>query len=240
MSGQRRTKTRDRERRRQEREAREREAQKAAARKRRLELGGGVAIAVAMVGGIAIAMQGGGASSTTGTPVKPVGGLPVPPQRIADLDRAVTAAGCVLREFESEGQDHTDDARRATDFKTNPATSGAHHPVWAQDGYYRPGDEPGLGHWVHALEHGRVLFQYRRDLSLRRERQLRTLFAEDVKGSGGAYHALMFRNNTTMRPAVAAVAWTRSVTCSTVNDRTFDALRAFREKFVDRAPEKVP
>jgi hypothetical protein len=54
------------------------------------------------------------------------------------------------------------------------------------------------------------------------------------------YHMLMFENTTNMPYAVAATAWTHSLTCPTMNDKVFDALRAFRAQYIDKGPEKVP
>ena len=39
---------------------------------------------------------------------------------------------------------------------------------------------------------------------------------------------------------VAAVAWTHILGCKTMNDRVFDAFRAFGERFVDKGPELIP
>jgi hypothetical protein len=50
---------------------------------------------------------------------------------------------------------------------------------------------------------------------------------------------LLFPNTTNMDAAVAATAWDHSITCPTVTDKTWDALRAFREAHIDRGPEKV-
>jgi hypothetical protein len=39
---------------------------------------------------------------------------------------------------------------------------------------------------------------------------------------------------------VAAVAWTHFLGCPTMNDKVFDAMRAFRTRFVDKGPELIP
>jgi hypothetical protein len=51
---------------------------------------------------------------------------------------------------------------------------------------------------------------------------------------------LLFENNTNMPYEVAATAWTHIMGCKTVNDKTWDALRAFRDRFVDKGPELIP
>jgi hypothetical protein len=43
-----------------------------------------------------------------------------------------------------------------------------------------------------------------------------------------------------MESAVAATAWGHSVTCPAMNDKVFDALRAFRTSFINKGPEVVP
>ena len=40
--------------------------------------------------------------------------------------------------------------------------------------------------------------------------------------------------------AVAATAWQHLLGCKTFNDRTFDALRAFRAQYAGKGPESVP
>ena len=48
------------------------------------------------------------------------------------------------------------------------------------------------------------------------------------------------QNNTKMPFEVAAVAWRHYVGCPKFTDKSIAALRAFREVYVDTAPEKVP
>jgi hypothetical protein len=49
----------------------------------------------------------------------------------------------------------------------------------------------------------------------------------------------LFQNNTNMPYEVAATAWTQLIGCKTVNDKTWDALRAFRDRFTDKGPELI-
>lgn len=231
------------ERRRREREERERAERNAAKRKQLGQIVAGVVVVAAVVIGIVLAASGsgnGGGSDDEAVQAAPPSPLTPPPQRETDLKKAVAAAGCAFREFESEGQDHVGDQLTIENYETNPPTSGAHNPVPATDGYYPPGSEPELRNWVHSLEHGRILLQYNPRLPQRRVRQLQGLYNEDVRQSGNRYHMIMLRNNTNMKYAAAAVSWTRYVVCNQVNDRTFDAFRIFRDQFVDEAPEQVP
>jgi hypothetical protein len=233
----------EKERRKAERLEREAAEASAARRKRMAQIVGGVVVAAAIVGGVVFAAAGGG-DNEGGDPDEPSrvaeGGLPIPPQREANLQRAVRAAGCTFREFESEGQTHVTETRTARDYETNPPTSGDHNPVPAEDGVYDPANAPAIQNWVHTLEHGRILLQYKPGTPQRRIRQLQTLFNEPVADGPEGYHMVLMQNNSNMPFQVAAVAWTRYVGCDEFTDRTWDALRAFRDLYVDKAPEQVP
>jgi hypothetical protein len=146
------------------------------------------------------------------------------------------AAGCSLRTFPEEGRSHIDGPGT---WKTNPPTSGEHSPIAAEDGIYAPGSPPPTEQWVHSLEHGRVLLQYRPGSSERRIDALTAIARERFHGRAG-YHLLLFENTTAMPFAVAAVSWRRYVGCPGFNARTKDALRAFRTAYVDHAPEQIP
>ncbi len=56
----------------------------------------------------------------------------------------------------------------------------------------------------------------------------------------GGYHLLLFENGTNMPFAVAATAWDQQLGCPTMNPQVFDAIRAFRDEYIDKGPEKVP
>ncbi|MBA3327798.1 MAG: DUF3105 domain-containing protein [Solirubrobacterales bacterium] len=232
----------EKERRKAERLERERAEAGAARRKRLAQIVGGVIVAAAIVAGIVFAAAGGDGGGDDSSEPSQQGerGLPIPAQRETDLQKAVRAAGCTFKEFESEGQTHVNETLTPADFKTNPPTSGQHDPVPAEDGVYEPAGAPAFRNWVHTLEHGRILLQYKPGTPQPRVRQLRTLFNEPVAGGPEGYHLVLMQNDTDMPFQVAAVAWTRYVGCKEFTDRTFDALRAFRDLYVDKAPEQVP
>ena len=233
----------EKERRKEERLRLEREAAARDKRRRAVQLGGAVAVVIAVIAGAVIASttRGGSADTTDAADAADPNPDPVPLPRAQreDLAAAVKAAGCTLGQFADEGQEHVAETTVPT-YKTNPPTSGDHFQVAAEDGQYSPGSPPPTGNWVHSLEHGRVLLQYRPGTPPRRIGQLRTLFDEPYGGGPAGYHTLLLENTTQMPFAVAAVTWTRYVGCDRFTDRTFDALRAFRERFVDQAPEQVP
>ena len=209
------------------RERLEREAaeQKAAKRKRLVQIVGGVVVGAVVVVGVVLVIAGGGKDDgrDEGT-----------------LNAAAKTAGCVVRSFPDEGAAHVTKTLTIKDFKTNPPTSGDHNVNPAQDGVYAPGNEPELQNWVHTLEHGRILFQYKPGTPAPRIAQLQTLFNEPVLDSGNGYHSVLMQNNTKMPFEVAAVAWRHYVGCPKFSDQAIEAMRAFREVYVDQGPEQVP
>ncbi len=209
------------------RERLEREAaeQKAAKRKRLLQIVGGVVVGAVIVVGVVLALAGGGGDDGRDD---------------ADLTASAKAAGCTVKSFPDEGAAHVTKKLTVKDFKTNPPTSGDHNVTPAQDGVYAPGNEPEIQNWVHTLEHGRILFQYKPGTPAGRITQLQKLFNEPVLDSGNGYHSVLMQNNSQMPFAVAAVAWRHYIGCPEFNDKVFDAMGDFREVYVDTAPEQIP
>ncbi len=225
--------------RREEREAQQRAAEQAGKRKRLVMIGGAITAAIAViVVGVVLAAGGGGddemAVGSTGASAE---GAPIPEQQEKDFDAAVKAAGCTFTEHPNEGSTHQSEP--FDDYKTNPPTSGTHNPEPAPDGIYEPGNSPDVNNWVHTLEHGRVIIQYKPGTPERQINQLRTLAGENVNGSPG-YHMVLMENNSDMEHQLAVVTWTRSLTCDEITDKTFDAVRVYRDRWVDKAPEFVP
>ncbi len=229
----------EKEQRKRERLERERAAAQAAKRKRLAQMVGGAIVVLAVLAGVVFAATNSGGGDD-GPSSSSDSGVPIPSQREDDLEKAVMAAGCTLKAFPDEGQQHVSDALTAKDYKTNPPTSGNHNPTPAQDGIYDPGNSPKLENWVHTLEHGRIILMYKPGTPMRRVQQLETLFSEPVAGGPEGYHMVLMENNTEMPFAVAAVAWRNHVGCPQFDDRVFDAFRAFRDRYVDKAPEQVP
>lgn len=230
----------EKERRRQERLEREQaEARKASVR-RRLQLVAAGVLGIALIGGIVAAIASSGGSGGDSGPTEAKASARIPARTITDFDEAVKVSGCTYRHYPSEGREHlSSDTATFDKYKTNPPTSGTHRPTAADDGVYAPDNPPATENAVHALEHGRVEFQYSPKAPAQVRDQLQTLLNEKVKGVAG-YHALLFENQTDMPYEVAATAWTQSLTCKTMNDKVFDAMRAFRERFTDKGPELIP
>jgi Protein of unknown function (DUF3105) len=230
----------EKERRRQERLERERREAAAAARRKRLQLVGGGVLAVAAIAAVVVAIMaaaGGDDEQEASAPSsEAAANVRLPEQATSDINDAAKAAGCTLTNPEFEGQNHEDKQFKASDYQTNPPTSGNHTPDWYDDGVYEPGTTPSLGMLVHTLEHGRIDVQYKPGTPADVVAKLDALLAEQSNG----YHMLLFQNTTGMDAQIAATAWGHSLTCPKFNDQVFDALRTFRNQFIDKGPEDVP
>jgi hypothetical protein len=231
----------EKERRKLERIERERAEAAAAKRKRLLMTAAGAVVAAVAVVAIVLAVSSGNKDASGGSSdADAVPAAAIPARKITNLQAAAKAAGCEVREFAEEGRDHIADNETFNGYKTNPPTSGTHHNTPAQDGTYTAGTEPAKESWVHTLEHGRILLQYKPGTPKLVIGQMQTLFNEKVKDGPEGYHMVLLRNNTKMPYQVAAVAWRSYIGCNEVDDKTWDALRAFRDTYVDKGPEAVP
>ena len=211
----------EKERRRRERLEAEQAAQRSASRKRVLAIGGGAVLVIAVIGAIAVIALAGGGDKTANT---------------SNLAADAKAAGCTFNSYKSEGREHT---TGKVQYKTNPPTSGSHNPTPAQDGLYAPGNEPAPENAVHSLEHGRIEFQYKPGTSKADVAKFRKLAEEELNGTPG-YHVLMFENNTKMPTQFALVAWTKLLTCDTLDAKSMDVMRQFRKAYTDKGPELIP
>src|SRR3954452_13777909 len=211
----------EKERRRRERMEAEEAAQRAASRKRMLQIGGGGILAIAVIAAIAGVALAGGGSKKADTSI---------------LAADAKAAGCTFGSFKSEGRGHTTGKVK---YKTNPPTSGNHNPTPAQDGIYAPGTEPAPENFVHSLEHGPIEFEYKPGTSKADVAKLQNLAEEKLNGTPG-YHVLMFQNNTKMPSQFALAAWTKSLTCNTLDAKSIAVMRRFRKAYTDKGPELIP
>ena len=231
----------EKERRRQERLEREAKEQKSASNRRRLQLVGGAVLALAAVAAVVVALitvigggDGDGPRQIQGDDARREAAS-LPTQKETDVEAAAKAAGCKLTNPEYEGAGHQERKFTPADYKTNPPTSGDHFPTWYEDGVYEPGTTPDLGQLVHTLEHGRINVQYKKGTPADVVRQLEAFVAENE-----GYHMLLYENTTNMPSQVSATAWTHSLTCDQMNPQVFDAMRTFRDEYIDKGPEKIP
>jgi hypothetical protein len=231
----------EKEARRRERLERERREAAAAARRKRLQLAGGALLGLAALAAVvvaaAIGFGGGNDEQEAQAPSDSASAaIKLPAQATSDYEAAAKAAGCRLENPAYEGADHAEKNFKASDYKTNPPTSGTHFPEWYDDGVYEPGTTPNLGMLVHTLEHGRIDVQYKKGTPKATVAKLEALLNEQNEG----YHMLLFQNTTDMPYEVAATAWTHSLVCPSMNDKVFDAIRTFRARYIDKGPENVP
>ncbi|MCP9489607.1 MAG: DUF3105 domain-containing protein [Solirubrobacteraceae bacterium MAG38_C4-C5] len=231
----------------QRKAAREQAAREEAARAKRarlLQFGvGGLLVAAILAGLILLGTtsgEGGGDEPIAADDSEAVADVQLPPQRFEELEAAVEASGCVLEEAEDQGGQHLTESVPLDYYNTNPPSSGNHNPVPAQDGVYPAGSAPEHEAWIHSLEHGRIVFQYRPGTEQEQIDTLRALTQETVLGAPGGYHTLVMENNTEMPYAFAAVNWTRFLGCEEMSPASIDAMRLFREEYTDDAPERVP
>ena len=228
----------EKERRRQERLAQEESERKAHARTRRLQLAGGALLAVAAVVAVVVAVASGGGTSSSDGPSpsdSASSSVKLPVRKTSDLATAAKAAGCVVKSFPLEGREHT---TATVTYHTNPPTSGNHNPNPSEDGFY-PNGAPPKERNVHALEHGRVEVQWKPGTPKKVIDTLVALFNEPLKGKSG-YHELLYENNTGMPFQVAAASWQHYLGCPKWNQNVIDAIRAYREQYVDKGPEFIP
>lgn len=223
--------------RREERQRAEAAAAASQTRAQRLRYLIGGLLALALVAGAVVLATGGDdtGGGEDGAPVASSGGdgAPIPEPVERDLAAAAEKAGCKVTSPAILPSNHVEGAVK---YPEKPPTSGDHSETPALDGIYATGQEPGPEGWLHALEHGRVAFLYKQGSPPELVGQLETLASEPLNGKDG-YKSLLLQDTTGMTPAVAAVGWGQLISCPKRSDAMFDALRAFRVKYVDQGPE---
>ena len=230
---------------RRERERREAEARASAQRKRLVGIGGAVVLAVVAIAVVVVVASGGGDSSGSGSvkgsgDVFPSGGS-VPKQKVFDLTKAASAAGCDLSSNKATSRDHITNLNQKLPYKQNPPNSGKHYAVPADDGLYNS-TPPKDVQLVHNQEHGRVVIWAKPSLPRSARQQIRALFDEDS-------YQMVVVQRTNMPDALAATAWGAdptplgtgySMACPSWNESIIDALRAFRDEHRSNGPEPIP
>jgi hypothetical protein len=219
-----------------------------AKRDQRIRLFGGIGIAAVAVVAVAIAIIAGGAGgkSGAGTPIKQAdtSGVKLPAAKTTNLAAAIKAAGCTTVDTPDsiartdQNRTHVQAGTKVS-YATNPPSYGPHYPAPASDGVYKAGDVPATGFLVHALEHGRIEYQYRPDTPASQVKELQALFNEQDGNWTPGQMLLLYPNPTKMPYAVAATAWGHVLGCKTFNQRVFDAFRAFRLTYTDQGPEQL-
>lgn len=140
----------------------------------------------------------------------------LPPVRETELTRAVRAAGCEIR------TDRGPDA-------LNPPVDGPRGAA-AEPGVYDP--PPAPDEIVGALRRGLIVIHYRRGID---EQLVHTL--EAVQGAVPE-GTIVAPNATRMPYEVAATSWRRLLGCARFSERSLDAVRLFRGRFIGRGPDE--
>ncbi len=231
------------ERLRREREERERQVRAAQQRKKMVGYGvaGALVVAVTIAAGVLLAGGGGGGGGgdAQAAEVWPDGGS-VPEQKVFDVAPAAQAAGCALKDVKATSREHTTSLSTRVKYTTNPPTSGKHYEIPAQDGIY--GQAPQDEQLVHAQEHGRVIIWAKPSLPEDQRAALRALVDEDS-------YQMFLVPRANMPYPLAVTAWDadpapngtgKMMTCTKIDDQTYDAIRAFRDEHRSQGPEPVP
>ena len=227
---------------RREREARERQARAGERRKKLIGYGLGGLLALAALVVVVVLATGGdeAGGDAAAAQVFPDGGS-FPEQTEFEVRPAAEAAGCELRNPKGSGSlNHTTDPAERVDYSTNPPTTGRHYEIPAEDGIY--GQAPTDEALVHGMEHGRVILWVKPNLPEEQRANIRALVDDDP-------YQMFLVPRSNMPYAVAATAWNadptpngtgRMLVCDEVNDKTFDALAAFRDEHRSQGPEPIP
>ncbi len=227
---------------RREREEREQQARAAEQRKKMVGYGAAAAIAIVAVAvGILLLTGGEDAGSGPGNAgnVFPDGGS-FPEQKVFDVGPAAKAAGCQLQTKKGTARGHTTSLSDRVKYNTNPPTTGRHYEIPAQDGIY--GEAPQDEQLVHNMEHGRVIIWVKPSLPAKQRADIRAMVEDDP-------YQMVLVPRKNMPYAVAATAWDADpapngtgelLLCNDVNDKTFDALQAFRDEHRSQGPEPIP
>ena len=164
--------------------------------------------------------------------------MKLPPQQTSDLDEAAKAAGCTVDPRRVRGRGPRGEGLQAVRLPDEPADLRRALPRVVRRRRLRPGHraEPR-----DARAHARARADQRPVLGKG------TPAAEGRQARGaapGAERGATTCSCTRTRPggnaAVAATAWTQSLTCPEMNDQVFDAIRSFRARYTDKGPETVP
>ncbi|HEX2070651.1 MAG TPA: DUF3105 domain-containing protein [Thermoleophilaceae bacterium] len=171
----------------------------------------------------------------------PEGGSFPKPGRVSGVREGARAAGCELESFETKSNLHIASPDETVRYRSDPPTSGRHHPLPAEDDAYAV--SPDVRRIVHTLEHGRVVIWFDEGLPRAARASLKAFYEDD------SHHVLLVPDTTDMPYAVAATAWNkepgrygtgRLLGCRDYGDDVFTALAAFRDRHRDRGPELVP
>ena len=142
--------------------------------------------------------------------------------------KELSAAGCIYRNYVSEGRGHVASLSAKVKYKTFPPTSGRHYYVPAIWNRYT---EPlVLIQEVHNLEHGGVIVQYGDKVPQATVDQLVAFYNSSPDG-------MLLAPLPKLGNKIALTAWTRLATCTRFDEKAY---ALFRDAFRGHGPEPFP
>ena len=142
--------------------------------------------------------------------------------------RALSAVGCIYRNYPSEGRGHVSSLTAKVNYKTFPPTSGTHYvqpAIWNR--YTQP---LSLIQEVHNLEHGGVIVQYGGKVSQTTVDELTAFYDSSPNG-------MLLAPLPKLGKKIALTAWQRLATCPRFDEKAY---AAFRDAFRGKGPEGFP
>lgn len=143
-------------------------------------------------------------------------------------NKLLAAAGCISRNYVSEGRGHVTSLTAKVTYKTFPPTSGTHYyapAVWNR--YTTP---LVLIQEVHNLEHGGVIIQYGDKVPQATVDKLIAFY-------NSSPDAMLLAPLPKLGNKIALTAWTRLATCTRFDEKAY---AAFRDAFRGKGPEAFP
>jgi hypothetical protein len=142
--------------------------------------------------------------------------------------KELAAAGCIYRNYPSEGRGHVSSLSATVKYKTFPPTSGTHYytpAIWNR--YTQP---LVLVQEVHNLEHGGIIIQYG-------DKVPQATVDKLVAFYNSSPNAMLLAPLPKLGSKIALTAWTRLATCTRFDQKAF---ALFRDAFRGKGPEPFP
>jgi hypothetical protein len=157
------------------------------------------------------------------------------------VEHADGSAACAVETDEpaSEGADHVADCAKVS-YKSNPPSSGPHYFTWGAFGSYQ---EPlPRGFWVHAMEHGAVVFSYHGKKGCEDDVAAAEALVSELVDPGCASDAGGSSVRVILTPdPLLDTQWAASAWGQTLRAQCFDrdAFKNFFDEHVGHGPEQV-
>ena len=142
------------------------------------------------------------------------------------VDPPMAAAGCMLKTYPDQGQQHVDSYDAEVQYNSFPPTSGTHHQVPIIWGAYAEA-VPTVAE-VHNLEHGGVIIHYGDKVDDATRAELRAFYDDSPD-------AMLLSPLPKLGAKVTLTAWTKLATCERFDEEAF---AAFRSAYRGNGPER--